>query len=222
MILPMLLAFDLIKMSMIKSKKITRMILYFISILALILIRMLAMNFTKPKFQEPDNPAAFQDLILVRAVNYNYHYFLNIWLLLAPDWLCFDWSMGCISLIRSFRDWRIILIVAMWSVLTSFCVKVLLTKSTFERRLLQYSIILGALPFVPASNILVNVGFVIAERNLYLSVLGYVMVVSLGYRKISIKWRRISKFSLLILMATFLLKCQLRSKEWENEDRLFK
>src|SRR6218665_2184861 len=47
-------------------------------------------------------------------------------------------------------------------------------------RFLAMSLALVLLPFVPASNILFRVGFVIAERNLYLSSAGFIMVIALG------------------------------------------
>lgn len=39
-------------------------------------------------------------------------------------------------------------------------------------------------PFLPASNLLFRVGFVIAERVLYLPSIGYVMLVILGLKRL--------------------------------------
>ena len=40
-------------------------------------------------------------------------------------------------------------------------------------------------PFLPASNVLFRVGFVIAERVLYLPSMGYVMLVVLGLKRLA-------------------------------------
>ena len=41
-----------------------------------------------------------------------------------------------------------------------------------------------AVPFLPASNLFFRVGFVVAERILYLSSIGFCMLVVLGLRRI--------------------------------------
>ena len=42
---------------------------------------------------------------------------INAWLLIVPQWLCFDWSMGCVPIINTYSDPRILCIVALWTVL---------------------------------------------------------------------------------------------------------
>ena len=49
---------------------------------------------------------------VIQIVNYVYIYALNGWLLLVPWWLCFDWSMGCVPLIVSFADLRLLAPIA--------------------------------------------------------------------------------------------------------------
>lgn len=68
--------------------------------------------------------------------------------------------------------------------------------SSFVRYLLM-SLSLLLFPFIPASNILFRVGFVIAERNLYLSSAGFVMIVGLGITKLVRIRRRVSVISSL-------------------------
>ena len=50
-------------------------------------------------------------------INYNYLSAINAWLLIVPQWLCFDWSMGCVPIINTYSDPRILCIVALWTVL---------------------------------------------------------------------------------------------------------
>jgi len=87
-------------------------ILFFIAII-LLFLRFNIMRFSAPKFQPVDNPASFMNSIVFRILNYNYIYCLNIWLLICPVWLCFDWSMGCISLITGY-DYRIFVVIIFW------------------------------------------------------------------------------------------------------------
>ena len=41
-----------------------------------------------------------------------YIWVYNIWLLLVPSQLCFDYSMGCIPLIESLYEYRILILLA--------------------------------------------------------------------------------------------------------------
>ena len=41
-----------------------------------------------------------------------YIWIYNIWLLLVPSQLCFDYSMGCILLIESLYEYRILILLA--------------------------------------------------------------------------------------------------------------
>jgi len=59
------------------------------------------------------------------------------------------------------------------------------------RRLLL-SLVLIVVPFLPASNLFFRVGFVIAERNLYLPSTGFVMLVALGMKKLARQHFRVS------------------------------
>lgn len=112
--------------------------------LLLVYFRWRIMGSKPPSFQLVDNPASFADsfwtrvgimkstclpsmvvlvlscLFFVQVLTYNYIYAMNVWLLLCPEWLCFDWSMGCIPLVQRFTDFRIFAIVVFWTSLLSF------------------------------------------------------------------------------------------------------
>lgn len=87
------------------------------------------MGFSKPAFKPVDNPAAFVDNIFLRILNYNYIYFLNFWLLICPDWLCFDWSMGCVPLINGI-DLRISFVLLLWITFGAFGMFLLSKKNS--------------------------------------------------------------------------------------------
>ena len=52
-----------------------------------------------------DNPAS-QSTTPTRQLTYNYLLAVNTWLLLCPDFLCCDWTMGTIPLVESLFDAR--------------------------------------------------------------------------------------------------------------------
>ena len=52
--------------------------------------------------------------------------------------------------------------------------------SSFIHRLVAMSLALLVLPFMPASNLFFRVGFVVAERVLYLPSAGFCLLVALG------------------------------------------
>lgn len=54
--------------------------------------------------------------------------------------------------------------------------------------LILFAVALAALPFLPASNLLFPVGFVIAERVLYLPSLGLCLLVAMGAQRMKVCW----------------------------------
>ncbi|ALC39930.1 CG31690 [Drosophila busckii] len=82
------------------------------------------------------------------------------------------------------------------------------------------------LPFLPASNLFLHVGFVLAERVLYLPSVGYCLLFGLGFGKLWQRFRAISSKRLLLCCLTFLL-CALslrtvqRNRDWHTEEQLF-
>lgn len=69
-----------------------------------------------------------------QIVNYNYYYSLNAWLLLCPWWLCFDWSMGCVPLIKSATDWRMVWLLLLWCILVGLISQALCSQDSQRRR----------------------------------------------------------------------------------------
>eukprot|EP00794_Sanderia_malayensis_P011306 gene11306-12488_t len=198
-------------------------ILIFTSFLLLIW-RMKLMGSNPPQFQEADNPSAFMTNRLLRVVNYNYIYSLNIWLLLNPWWLCFDWAMGCIPLITKFNDIRLVAPTLFWITLLLLTYKSIRNLHCHFSRTLLLCIGFTIIPFLPSTNIFFTVGFVIAERNLYLSSVGFIGIVALGMLVACQNTfiRKIFKICLPLLIGIFILKCHQRSRDWLSEEALFK
>ncbi|XP_066562869.1 protein O-mannosyl-transferase TMTC4 isoform X2 [Amia ocellicauda] len=177
-----------------------------------------------PAFTEVDNPASFAENIFVRTVNYNYYYSLNAWLLLCPWWLCFDWSMGCVPLIKSVSDWRIISLLLLWICLIGLISQALCSEDSSKRRTLTLGLILLIIPFLPASNLFFRVGFVIAERVLYLSSAGYCLIVTYAIGCLCCRWKNYKKLfrvALLALLCVNAVRCAVRSRQWRSEESLF-
>lgn len=109
------------------------------------------------------------------------------------------------------------------------------TKNHYESRtplpttenVVVFSLGLLAIPFLPATNLFFYVGFVIAERVLYIPSMGFCLLVSVGMRSLYIRLRRRSFKTLLVycsaaLILLFGVKTVLRNRDWQNEEMLYK
>lgn len=170
--------------------------------LGLIVARLWAMDFQSPTFKEMDNPVAAAPEFLTRVrcfslkyerlykyshpyifdivatkqvLSQQYLYTINSWLLLCPDWLSFDWALGSVRLVEHITDPRCAAIVA----LIAFIGVGVLSL----RRDTVLALALLIVPFLPASG-LVGVGFVVAERVLYVPSMGFCALIALGLDKL--------------------------------------
>ncbi|XP_070511820.1 protein O-mannosyl-transferase TMTC4 isoform X2 [Cardiocondyla obscurior] len=190
--------------------------------ITLLLIRFSIMGFSTPTFQSVDNPASFMNNILLRTINYNYIYCLNMWLLICPMWLCFDWSMGCVSLITGY-DYRTFLVIIFWLMFGMLIMYIFISHKDKTLRYTIMGLAVLVCPFLPASNIFFNVGFVLAERVLYIPSAGYCLLVIVGLQKLSARFS-LSKTSLLayvMLITLLFVRSWIRSSQWRNERLLF-
>lgn len=78
-------------------------------------------------------------------------------------------------------------------------------------------------PFLPASNIFFNVGFVLAERILYIPSAGYCLLITVGLHKFSTRFFSSKAVLLAYVMLILLLftRSWMRSEQWRNEKLLF-
>ncbi|XP_020293536.1 transmembrane and TPR repeat-containing protein 4 isoform X2 [Pseudomyrmex gracilis] len=199
-----------------------RLSVLFLIAIILLLLRFTIMGFSVPKFQPVDNPASFVDNMFFRILNYSYIYCLNTWLLICPVWLCFDWSMGCVPLITDY-DYRIFVIIIFWLTIGTLIAHTFTSRKDDTSRYTIMGLALLIFPFLPASNIFFNVGFVLAERTLYLPSAGYCLLVAIGLQKLSARFS-LPKASLLAyttLIVLFFARSWMRSSEWRNEKLLF-
>ncbi|XP_043104212.1 protein O-mannosyl-transferase TMTC4 isoform X2 [Puntigrus tetrazona] len=175
---------------LVRSGLLMRLALLFLGGSFLLYARWRIMGTGPPSFTEVDNPASFAENVILRIVNYNYYYSLNAWLLLCPWWLCFDWSMGCVPLIKSATDWRMVWPLLLWCCLIGLVYQALCSQDSNKRRTLTFGLVLLVIPFLPASNLFFRVGFVIAERVLYLSSAGYCLILAYTVGYCSCHWKK--------------------------------
>lgn len=78
------------------------------------------------------------------------------------------------------------------------------------------------LPFIPASNLFFPVGFVVAERVLYMPSMGFCMLVAYGWSLLYQKCgKKISALLISMLIVSHASKTYLRNWDWENEYTIF-
>ncbi|KAK3796778.1 hypothetical protein RRG08_045784 [Elysia crispata] len=201
-----------------------RHVILLASALILLTVRWQVMGSSPPTFQVFDNPHSFVNGSLLRAINYNYLYAINAWILVCPTWLCFDWSMGCVPTINSLSDPRLIAVLALWLVVLLLAWVCLCSQDVHTRRALTMGVAFIIIPFLPASNLLFRVGFVIAERVLYLSSAGFCIIVAFGFEKLSTTRaaRQVAVVAFASLLAIFISRSFQRSNDWRSGIVLFK
>ncbi|XP_074126749.1 protein O-mannosyl-transferase TMTC1 isoform X6 [Sminthopsis crassicaudata] len=130
--------------------------------------RMWIMGGSMPLFSEQDNPASFSPYILTRFLTYSYLLAFNSWLLLAPITLCYDWQVGSIPLIETIWDIRNLATLLLVVVMLFLILHCLTAFKNLEQNEVLVGLLFLVFPFLPASNLFFNVGFVVAERVLYM------------------------------------------------------
>ncbi|GFY44676.1 protein O-mannosyl-transferase Tmtc3 [Trichonephila inaurata madagascariensis] len=200
---------------------IVRLIVITGTAVCLLIARVKIMGAQLPVFTKFDNPAA-ASAFPVRQLTYNYLLPVNAWLLLFPSDLCCDWTMGTIPLVESIFDPRNVATLTFYCVLGAV-VWVALKADTKHFQLLSVSLSLLVLPFLPASNLFFPVGFVVAERILYIPSMGFCLLVAYGwnllYKKLGKKGTVVMLISVVIMFHS--LKTVLRNNDWVSEKEIF-
>ncbi|XP_026480649.1 transmembrane and TPR repeat-containing protein 4-like [Ctenocephalides felis] len=181
------------------------------SMILLIFWRMHIINFETPIFQKMDNHIAFCNDKISKILSQLYLYSLNIWLLLCPIWLCCDWSFECVPLL-TICDIRIITIPAPWIIIGLIIY--------YQKRFLLNGLIFMIIPFLPASGI-ITVGFVIAERVLFIPSIGFCLMLGFSIQNISKYFFKTAIFCYVALICLWIVRTNMRAAEWSNSTVLF-
>ncbi|KAJ8395712.1 hypothetical protein AAFF_G00029490 [Aldrovandia affinis] len=198
-----------------------KLIALIISTLLLVIVRVQIIQSQLPVFTRFDNPAAVSPTP-ARQLTFNYLLPVNAWLLLNPSELCCDWTMGTIPLVESLLDVRNFATLAFYCLLGLLAFQSLRYSDQSSKTIIM-ALSLIVLPFVPASNLFFPVGFVVAERVLYVPSMGFCMLVAHGFRIVSHSGnlKRISWLCMALLLTTHAVKTFNRNWDWESEYTLF-
>ncbi len=193
----------------------------------LLFLRFRVMGSTLPVFTNFDNPASYEEAP-AKQFTFAYLVAVNAALLLAPSELCCDWTMGTIPLVRGLADPRNLATIFAFAVILHLGLSALFGADRRDRRALVGALSLICLPFLPASNLFFPVGFVVAERVLYLPSMGFCLLVAYGFgalqRQFSAKQqvKQMLHCALVILLATHAAKTFVRNADWRDELSVFK
>ncbi|XP_061523855.1 protein O-mannosyl-transferase TMTC1 isoform X2 [Phycodurus eques] len=194
-------------------------------VLAIISIRLWLMGGTMPLFSEQDNPASFAPYLLTRILTYSYLLYFNTWLLLAPIVLCYDWQVGSIPLVESLSDIRNMATVLLAVVMFALCLHCILSLQRQKSKEVLMGILFLVFPFIPASNLFFRVGFVVAERVLYMPSMGYCILVVHGLSRLFSlvgRWgTTVLSASMLLLLLLFSWKTVQQNQVWLSREALF-
>jgi hypothetical protein len=90
------------------------------------------------------------------------------------------------------------------------------------------SVVMMVIPFIPASNLVTYVGFVVAERVLYIPSLGFCLLVGHGFVKLMERFGDRTIWKLLLMMFLILVLLALggrtiiRNVDWTSEETLYR
>nr|CAD7570595.1 unnamed protein product [Timema californicum] len=97
------------------------------------------------------------------------------------------------------------------------------SRNLNRAELVLLSLAFLTIPFLPATNLFFYVGFVVAERVLYLPSVGYCLLVGVGCHAMSERTsRRLVTLCLALLVVSFCVRTLLRNKDWYDEESLYR
>ena len=202
-----------------------RLALLTVTGVCLMLGRLRIMGSQLPVFTKFDNPAAVADTP-TRQLTHNYLLSLNAWLLLAPTDLCCDWTMNSVPMVRSVSDPRNLATICFYAILFHLAYRGVRASPRPEASVILTGLGLLVLPFLPASNLFFPVGFVVAERILYLPSMGFCLLVAFGCDKLFRRgghwWKFLVLAALGLTLASHSSKTVLRNLDWRDEYSLFR
>lgn len=125
-------------------------------------------------------------------------------------------------------DIRNVATLITFATLAALTIKAYVSQSLQHSRMIIMCLAWIVLPFLPASNLFFPVGFVVAERILYMPSMGFCLLVAYGYERAkelldssNKTFRYLLKISLITLLLAHTMKSYSRNKDWKNEYSLF-
>ncbi|KAL0266536.1 UNVERIFIED_CONTAM: hypothetical protein PYX00_009046 [Menopon gallinae] len=104
----------------------------------------------------------------------------------------------------------------------SLCSSSASVKTNAHVVLLSFAFLI--IPFIPATNLFFYVGFVVAERVLYIPSLGYCLLVSFGCNLIYKRTNRraVIVCATLVLVLVYAIRTLVRNNDWIDEESLYR
>ena len=131
--------------------------------------------------------------------------------------------MGTVPLVRGINDPRNLLTLATLVVIATLCLYGLSEKS---QKSLIVALAFVIFPYLPASNLFFPVGFVVAERVLYLPSMGFCMLVGYGACTLTRTGSKLVKpvvvLGLTLLLLVHSTRTVLRNQDWHSDMSLFR
>ncbi|XP_045032253.1 protein O-mannosyl-transferase TMTC2-like isoform X2 [Daphnia magna] len=193
---------------------------------ALVAYRFWISGFQRPQFAKADNPTAASSSWTTRTLTFLYLPVFHFGLLLYPRWLSFDWSMDAIQPVTCINDIRNMATLIFYAILVTVVRKTVEQQSQnkTQKILVALAILITTIPFLPATNVFAYVGFVAAERILYLPSVGFCLLVGIGVQKLLVQQsnRTIICFALLIVLLASGRRTIQRNNDWIDEEHLYR
>uniref|UniRef100_A0A8C9HZ60 Protein O-mannosyl-transferase TMTC1 n=1 Tax=Piliocolobus tephrosceles TaxID=591936 RepID=A0A8C9HZ60_9PRIM len=159
-------------------------------------------------------------------LTYSYLLAFNVWLLLAPVTLCYDWQVGSIPLVETIWDMRNLATILLAVVMALLSLHCLAAFKRLEHKEVLVGLLFLVFPFIPASNLFFRVGFVVAERVLYMPSMGYCILFVHGLSKLCTWLNRCGATTLIVstvlLLLLFSWKTVKQNEIWLSRESLFR
>lgn len=211
--------------SNIRLNFVVRQFFLLVSFVVIMIVR-LQMNGQDIQTDAKTNPANHITHNLNRVLTKNLYVALHAWLLVYPVNLCCDWSAKSIDLVQSIYDARNCGTLLLYIVLVAFLVAGLVAKLQQRSRAeLLVAAAMMVVPFIPASGLFMEVGFVLAERVLYIPSAGYCVLMVIMAQHFSregiFRWRSRTGLVMTFVLVAYSARTFYRNKDWRNEGALF-
>ncbi|XP_063380091.1 protein O-mannosyl-transferase TMTC1-like [Cydia fagiglandana] len=196
-----------------------------LSMALLVSFRLSLLQGSLPAFSNQDNPAAFHPSFFVRLMTFCYLAAFNWWLLLCPWTLSHDWQMSSVPIITSAWDPRNLLTCAALGAMLLLSYRCIADMQVQRHTPAVIGLLVLVIPFVPASNMLVTVGFVIAERVLYIPSVGSVIITAYGAQLMWCSKPQAKAFLVVgfaVLAASSVAKTYRRNADWRDRATLLR
>lgn len=171
-----------------------------------------------------DNPGQKLETPL-RQLYFLHLIFSNVWIFLCPSKLRHDWRFGPVPLFTSIYDPRNII------TLITFISLAVLGLSCLEKgrytKVSAFTLFSSIITFLPSSNLVILIGFVVAERVLYIPTMGACLLVATGiwkiltHHRIAQVYKTITKCVTVYLVVIHSIKTVHRNRVWHSGFNLY-